>query len=374
MVMPFLVAALFTVGVALADPVDDSIASLDSLTLDVRLAAVDELGKSDDSRAVTALAPWLDLRSTDPEERERTWLHVARALGRLAATQPLADETLARLTQLSQTEPTVTYMDQSFRAARELPRHRFHEAARNAVGVADLATARSHVEAQAAALPAPRRLDYLAELAWSGSDGATPVRRVAAREQLAALGPAGVAPTARRIRGADDSARLAMLSYLEKVCPPADPGCTSAVLRLSESEQNRVWQTALRTLVAIEARPASAELIRRLSRDGVSDRSFTYGAIETVGRLQDPDAAPFLGEQMRTGSQRVSVSAANALADLGAPGVAELRRGTQSQDPRMRGRAAIALRRSSSPNAREALREYRNAHPDDEIDPWLPDR
>ena len=373
-VMWLLVAALLASGAARADPVDDAIAALDSSRLDERLAAVDQLGGSDDPRAVAALAPWLELRSAEAEERERTWLHVARALGRLAATQPLPDETLARLRQLARTEPTVTYMDQSFRMARELPRYRFHEAARSALGVVELAAARREVEAQAAPLPTQQRVDYLAELAWTETDGATPARRIAARERLAALGPAGVDSTVRRIPDADAEARLAMLAYLEAVCPAADPRCTRALLRLSESGQDQVWQNALRALVAIEARGASAELIRELRRDGVSDRPFTYGALQTVGRLQDPGAAPFLAEQLRTGSRRVSVSAANALADLGAAGVAELRLATQSPDPLLRRRAAIALSRAPGPGAREALGEYRKAHPDDEREPWLPDR
>ena len=68
------------------------------------------------------------------------------------------------------------------------------------------------------------------------------------------------------------------------------------------------------------------------------------------------------------------MSAANALVDLGARGVAALRDATRSSDPQLRERAAIALSRAPGPAAREALREYRDAHPEDASEPWLRDR
>jgi HEAT repeat protein len=347
-----------------------------------RIAAIDRLGYEPGKDSLAALSALLAAEPQGAAEREETWLHAARALRPVAARVAVPDPLLERLRALAAREASVRgFVLAGGLLPRRGLRFPYPAAAAQALCIAELARPRPPLGEIAAALPASDSVELLAALAWGEPGFGTTLPRRAASELLAEAGPAGLPATLAALERAPEEARGEMVAYLQQVYEATDdPRAIEGLLRLTTAREWSVWRSALEALGRGDAPDLAPALIERLAAHSLDvEDDFAEQAFETLGRLEDERAIPFLVEQLSHRDARAAREAAHALARLGErrcdAGCEALIEGSRSEEARRRQASVAALvRLEGSRRARRAVRHALRAHPEDlesELLSWM---
>lgn len=342
-------------------------ASEDRVTRIRAIRAIRATSRASSRESVGAIARLLAAEPADPAVREENWYEAARALGTLAGYQEIPASVVERLGQLSKQKPTVMYVNTGFRPPREAPRFPFHVEAAEAVESVRYADAKRGLAREVSQLSEPERIQRLSALAWGALPDAEKNRRLAARELLLDAGTAGIPAALAAAPGASEEAQLALVDYFAKVCREStDTRCVSALMTLADSGHDAVSAAALLRTGDLVLPGAAEALVAQLKARGLRADVRTQLSLETLGRLNDSAAAPFLAEQLGSEQLEIGLTAGRALARLGNEGMQILVQSSRSPEPNRRKASLHVLKRHrEDPRASRALHEALRAHPED---------
>ena len=331
---------------------DSAVAAADSPSRTKRVAALTQLWRTPDRRALPALVRLTERSFADVEEREEAWEQLAQVTSAIAPEVEIPQELESFLLRIEKQKPQLMFLDRrTLDHPGERPRYDYAQAARNAIGAIELARARRQLDAELAALPSDQRAAHVADAAWSAK--ATGPRPEAARTLLRSLGKAGVQATRARIDRASPDAQIWMVEFAEASLSVDPAGATSALLELADEDASMVYDAALGVLMRHRPSNAAARLANSLEKRS-EPRRMRIG-LETLGMLGDPAALPLLRTQFRSADPETSIAAARGLALVGPGGVAFLAAEVARDGPSQRAAALGLFEVKSDPAARKAL-------------------
>lgn len=360
---------------------DRAVLAADSGQRGERVAALRQLVKTPDARALPALQRLSKRQFSDPAEREEAWEQIATVVNQVVAegdrelkTGTEIDPALvAFLESIVERPPEVTYVDdQSFDFPARRARFEYRERARSALSGIALRKAKLQLDAELAALPPEQRASHLAEVAWTRPESPRDLAYLPAREKLEALGATGLSSSRAVIGRAPPDGQQAMVAYLADRFGEDPDTVRAALVELAGVPAEPVWSRSLTALRDLRPAGAAQPLVEVL--EARSEPARTRLALDALGALADPAAIPFVTRALRSGDVETSLAAARALAEIGPGGLEPLLAALRGEDPTARRAAVFVLAGRNEPAVRAALDAFVGQTDDAELRRWVLER